>query len=80
MGVMLQTRMNSSPVGLCIIINNVGFEKNFNRKEYDRRVAINALKPKSLDLPQVDLKDRIGSDVDAGTCRSKYRSWSEVAT
>lgn len=61
-------KMDSSPVGLCILINNVNFVDNRKVDEHSRRSNLNresGRNGKGLPLPNIDLANREGSDRDA---------------
>lgn len=59
-------KMDGSPVGLCVLINNVDFVANRNIDEYHRRCTLNKESGgKRLSLPNIELSNREGSDNDA---------------
>lgn len=61
-------KMDSSPVGICLLINNVEFKKNRKYEVHERRTNLNKNIQNSKDkhkLPRLDLNDRVGSNLDA---------------
>ena len=64
--------MNSSPTGICLIINNMNFEQNFNVAEAERRLK---LKGHDYPVPNVGLKNRVGSAQDIDKVSNLFKSF-----
>nr|XP_039263845.1 uncharacterized protein LOC120339721 [Styela clava] len=74
-------KMDSSPAGICLLINNVNFEKNRKYEEHDRRTKLNEQitnPSQKQSLPRLDLKDRAGSNIDADKLERLFKNFDFI--
>ena len=64
--------INSNPAGICLIINNMHFERSLNIPEAKRRLQ---LQGHDYPVPNVGLKDRIGSEIDVEKTQRLFKDF-----